>query len=639
MSFVDQPSGEIEERSTDPSSAEGRDFSGFADISDEAYTAQPQVGSSSQGPSPSPMKILKWKHWTPHMLLVAITREYEREEPCPPERFCGLESYQKQSLAFMIDVEKSRSVSGVGLACRTCDWSKKRYTENVRGGWLADDVGMDNRAVCIALVVANRSNAKQVGPEQWTHWCSLAPPSSNTKCTPGVGNLLCSPSNPAERPDDIRIRGTLVIAHPALLVQWMDEIKTFSPSIKVGMLYGDHAKHTICKLFELDVILASTSNCVETLAKHCIGALRFHRILIDEAHSISKNVAAKLRTLRADFVWGVTGTPLMSGVSDLFPIASLLGHFYAGMTLCHIAECSSELGKKTLRSLMIRHTKDQLIGGHLALPLLPLCRKTILLEMTTLERRVYLDLCSVESMKKKKRSVDFTTTEVERTFKMSLSMCANNYTGVKSRSDEGVELAQIASCPTATLPLCHTGAFGKLKALHTDLCSLRADCPSARVVVFTQYEPVRSLIEKMLVADNFLVSSFTQRTSIAQRHILIRAFQATTLSQATRHEMPMSVFVVLSGASSIPTLTAANRVYLMEPMLNPLSEAEVEGRVHGLGQLNCVTVVRFAYHDSIESRIINLQEEIKRGEIGIRNGTFPNTAIQLLLHHRVETIV
>ena len=168
LSFVDQPSGEIEERSTDPSSAEGRDFSGFADISDEAYTAQPQVGSSSQGPSPSPMKILKWKHWTPHMLLVAITREYEREEPCPPERFCGLESYQKQSLAFMIDVEKSRSVSGVGLACRTCDWSKKRYTENVRGGWLADDVGMDNRAVCIALVVANRSNAKQVGPEQWT---------------------------------------------------------------------------------------------------------------------------------------------------------------------------------------------------------------------------------------------------------------------------------------------------------------------------------------------------------------------------------------------------------------------------------------------------------------------------------------
>ena len=48
-------------------------------------------------------------------------------------------------------------------------------------------------------------------------------------------------------------------------------------------------------------------------------------------------------------------------------------------------------------------------------------------------------------------------------------------------------------------------------------------------------------------------------------------------------------------------LTAASRVYLMEPQWNPNIEAQALARVHRLGQTRDVTTTRFIMRDSIEN--------------------------------------
>jgi hypothetical protein len=48
-------------------------------------------------------------------------------------------------------------------------------------------------------------------------------------------------------------------------------------------------------------------------------------------------------------------------------------------------------------------------------------------------------------------------------------------------------------------------------------------------------------------------------------------------------------------------ITAASRVYLMEPQWNPNIEAQALARVHRFGQTREVTTVRLIMEDSIES--------------------------------------
>ena len=64
------------------------------------------------------------------------------ESPDPPGLGQGinLRPYQRQSLAFMLDIEK-RIEPGDATAGR--------------GGWLADEMGMGKTAVCAALILAN----------------------------------------------------------------------------------------------------------------------------------------------------------------------------------------------------------------------------------------------------------------------------------------------------------------------------------------------------------------------------------------------------------------------------------------------------------------------------------------------------
>ena len=111
------------------------------------------------------------------------------------------------------------------------------------------------------------------------------------------------------------------------------------------------------------------------------------------------------------------------------------------------------------------------------------------------------------------------------------------------------------------------------------------------------------MVVAMLKREKFAVCQFTGATEANKRHQAIREFQAS--GEARAGVAKVFVVTVKTGAVGI-TLTAATRVYLLEPAFDPAAEVQAAGRIHRLGQTRDVLIKRFAFRDSIEEQICKL---------------------------------
>jgi len=133
-----------------------------------------------------------------------------------------------------------------------------------------------------------------------------------------------------------------------------------------------------------------------------------------------------------------------------------------------------------------------------------------------------------------------------------------------------------------------------------------------------------------LGVDGLQIYEFNAKTPPARRHKLIKEFQEGTDEGA-------KVFVVTFRTAAVGiTLTAANRVYLFEPSLDPAQEIQAAGRIHRLGQKKEVLVKRFVFRHSIEEAILDLHAKISSGDVVITDGKFPESAVELFQKHGVE---
>ncbi len=72
----------------------------------------------------------------------------------------------------------------------------------------------------------------------------------------------------------------------------------------------------------------------------------------------------------------------------------------------------------------------------------------------------------------------------------------------------------------------------------------------------------------------------------------------------------MTVMIVSITAGGLGlNLTAASKVYVMEPQFNPAAEAQAIDRIHRLGQTREVTTTRFIMADSFEEKMLDIQRK------------------------------
>ena len=124
-------------------------------------------------------------------LLKEIEQVYPVESPDPPGLAQGvvLRPYQRQSLAFMLDIERRIFEKDDAVGC---------------GGWLCDEMGMGKTAVCASLILAN--------------------PLTNT-----ISSLI-----PQSK---ILLKTTMIVTNTTLTQQCISELKKFAPGTFKSCLY------------------------------------------------------------------------------------------------------------------------------------------------------------------------------------------------------------------------------------------------------------------------------------------------------------------------------------------------------------------------------------------------------------------
>lgn len=441
------------------------------------------------------------------------------------------------------------------------------------------------------------------------------------------------------------------LRHPVL----HSELAKFAPTLKVVIFEQKTKKEVIKGIKDIDVLLMTPGT---GWPDERFRALHWRRIVLDESHSdyYKNSQGAKFLQYQSEFLWCVTGTPLSSALSDLESCAILLGHWNTGLRLCQYESCKAKWGTSlvpVLKTLMIRHSKGQRVHGEEALALPASKCQTVWLDMGPQQKAKY-DALPMPQL----RGWGGVGCKVT---KLELALAT---------------MGQACSVPEYVRP-------AKMQALLEDLQALKRTEPEMHAVVFTHHVCAYHVIKSRLSENGFSVCGFSGSTIPKDRHATIRSFQE---SVEARKPGISKVFVATMKVGNVGiTLTAATRVYLMEPCLDPMMEVQAAGRIHRLGQVRLpsmertahpsicicpallplslnrlvadldrdaspslpmmplpphthrlgqtrdVLVKRYAYRNSLDASVIKLHGEIEAGRIAISDNVFPPAAVKILL--------
>ncbi len=149
----------------------------------------------------------------------------------------------------------------------------------------------------------------------------------------------------------------------------------------------------------------------------------------------------------------------------------------------------------------------------------------------------------------------------------------------------------------------------KISALMTHLVALRRTAPSTKSVVFSQFTSFLDLIEPSLDAAHIPFLRFDGSMSQKQRAAVLLKFSSDDSGDKKKKGMVLLLSLRAGGVGL--NLTSAERVFMMDPWWSWAVEAQAIDRVHRMGQEKEVQVVRFVCEESIEEKMLKIQDRKK----------------------------
>ena len=143
----------------------------------------------------------------------------------------------------------------------------------------------------------------------------------------------------------------------------------------------------------------------------------------------------------------------------------------------------------------------------------------------------------------------------------------------------------------------------KINTLLAQLKKLKRVEPATKCVVFSQFTSFLDLLEPALQTANIAFLRFDGSMSQKDRAKTLTAF-------ATRTKFTVLLLSLRAGGVGL-NLTCAKRVYMMDPWWSFAVEAQAIDRVHRMGQSEEVNVTRFVVRESIEEKMLRVQERKK----------------------------
>ncbi|XP_058471850.1 helicase-like transcription factor [Solea solea] len=143
----------------------------------------------------------------------------------------------------------------------------------------------------------------------------------------------------------------------------------------------------------------------------------------------------------------------------------------------------------------------------------------------------------------------------------------------------------------------------KVQALLGNLLRLRCEDGSIKCLVVSQFTRFLTILETPLREHGFTFVRLDGTMSQKKRTQVIREFQSSAA------ESPTIMLLSLKAGGVGLNLTAASRVFLMDPAWNPATEEQCIDRCHRLGQTKKVVVTKFIVKDSVEENMVKIQRQ------------------------------
>ena len=375
------------------------------------------------------------------------------------------------------------------------------------------------------------------------------------------------------------LRGrTLVVAPTSLLHNWSDEIARFRPDLRVQIFHGSS------RAIEPGADVTLTTYALLRRDREALVREDWETVILDEAQAIKNpesQVAQAAYQLPGAFRIALTGTPVENRLEELwsqfhFINPGLLGgrrdfeERYA-RPISQDGSDTAEHLRERIRPFVLRRRK-----GEVAPELPPRTDVILHCVLSDTERSIYEAIRAATA-----RDV------VER-----LEAGGN----VLAALEALLRLRQ-ACCHPALVPGQDAEDSAKLALLLDRLDTAVAD--GHKALVFSQWTSLLDLVEPRLDLAGIPYTRLDGTTR--DRAGVLRRFAEET-------GPPVFLISLRAGGTGL-NLTSADHVFLLDPWWNPAVEEQAADRTHRIGQERPVFVYRMVAENTVEERILALQEK------------------------------
>lgn len=395
---------------------------------------------------------------------------------------------------------------------------------------------------------------------------------------------------------------SIVVVPTSVIYNWMDEFEKFAPSIRIGLVHGSKSKRDKVlrdfkrglgikieeenlkeKSYEKYDVLLTTYGTLKNDEK-AYENLSFDYCIIDEAQNI-KNPTAQatlsVKNIKSRCNIALTGTPIENNLMELWSIFDFVmpGYLFT---------------KERFRERFILDESNLSELKSLITPfILRRLKEDVLSELPEKLEKKYL----VEMKVKQKQLYSFYVKAIK-------NQLNENKSSEKSGRDKInlfaylTKLREICLDPSLVVPD-YTGGSSKLTVVKEIVKD--ASESGKKILLFSQFTSVLQKIEEDFKKEDISYLYLDGGTSAKDRVERVKKFN---------EDSNIKVFLISLKAGGVGlNLTSASMVIHFDPWWNPAVEDQATDRAHRFGQENKVEVIKLVAKDTIEEKIVLMQED------------------------------
>ena len=376
---------------------------------------------------------------------------------------------------------------------------------------------------------------------------------------------------------------SLIVCPASLVLNWQEECQKFTPQLSCVAVDGDAAHRAELAKQWANADLVVTSYDLMRRDEELYSGQQFYTCILDEAQAIKNHTTQKYKAVcgvNSKVRFALTGTPVENRLGELWSIFSFLmpGYLPPYKTFCARFEkpIVQEDDKDALRRLnqltgpfILRRMKSEVLKE---LP--PKTENLHRIELDEQQRKLYLAAVvdareKLRAAKPEDKMAVFAVLMRLREICCDPRLVADNWDGGSAKLEACMELV------TAAVEGGH------------------------RILLFSQFTSMLELLAKRL--DEAGVSHFTLQGSTPKpvRAELVRRFNSG--------EADVFLISLRAGGTGL-NLTAADIVIHYDPWWNVAAQNQATDRAYRIGQRNPVQVYKLIAQDTIEEKIVELQQ-------------------------------